>query len=231
MDLVAAAPEEELLDRHMTDSLTVLKTGLLTGGFRGGDSGGVSAQTDGKVFPRDGEALLPGAGTMIDVGTGAGFPGMALALALPQAKVTLLDSQRKRLLFLEEVIARTGAENVSLIHARAEDGARRPDLRDRFDLAVARALAPMNVLCEYLLPYVKPGGRALCWKGPSLRQEKESGQKAARLLGARMLQPVPAPVAGRDWDHVILPLEEISGTPKQYPRKAGTPKASPLGGS
>ena len=200
MDLVADAPEDELLDRHMIDSLTVLKTGL----------------TDG-------------AGTLIDVGTGAGFPGMAIALARPEIRVTLMDSQQKRLNFLRAVVDATGAENVRLIHARAEDGARQKDLRERFDLAAARALAPLNVLCEYLLPFVTPGGRMLCWKGPGLKDETEAGRRAAFLLGGKLGEPVPAEVAGRDWEHLILPVAKVSPTPKNYPRKAGTPTDKPLG--
>lgn len=199
MDLVASAPEDELLDRHMTDSLTVLKSGLLAG-----------------------------AETLIDVGTGAGFPGMALALACPDLRVTLLDSQQKRLGFLQEVAAQTGAD-VRLVHARAEDGARKPEFRERFDLAAARAVAPLNVLCEYLLPYVKVGGRMLCWKGPALEQEREAGWRAAFLLGGVPEEPVPTPVAGRDWGHLILPVLKKTRTPKVYPRRAGTPKAKPLG--
>lgn len=200
MDLVAEAEEEELLDRHMTDSLTVMRTDLIRG-----------------------------AGSLIDVGTGAGFPGMALALALPGLRVTLLDSQQKRLNFLRETADRTGAENVTLIHARAEDGARDPKLRERFDAACARAVAPLNTLCEYLLPYVRVGGRMLCWKGPALAEEMEAGRRAAFLLGGRPGEPVSAPLADRDWNHVILPVEKIRKTPGIYPRRAGTPKARPLG--
>ena len=200
MDLVAEAEEPELLDRHMTDSLTVLKTGLLTG-------------TE----------------TLIDVGTGAGFPGMALALSRPEMKVTLLDSQQKRLHFLQAVAEKTDARNVMLIHARAEDGARKPELREQFDRAAARAVAPLNVLCEYLLPYVRVGGKMLCWKGPGLRDELESGRRAAFLLGGRLAEPVVTPIAGRDWEHLILPGEKTGKTPKIYPRKAGTPKEKPLG--
>ena len=200
MDLVAEAPEEELLNRHWLDSLTALKTGLTDGVER-----------------------------LIDVGTGAGFPGMALALALPSLRVTLLDSQQKRLRFLEDVAQKTGAENVTLVHARAEDGARNPDLRERFDAAAARAVAPLNVLCEYLLPFVKIGGKALCWKGPAIRDEMESGRRAAHLLGGKVLEPVYTPLAGLTWDHLILPVAKISRTPGTYPRKAGTPGGQPLG--
>ena len=197
MDLVAAAEEDELLDRHLTDSLTVLKTGL-----------------------------LEGAKTLIDVGTGAGFPGMALALSCPETRVTLLDSQRKRLDFLAEVQTRTGADNVTLIHARAEDGAGRPELRESFDIAAARAVAPLNVLCEYLLPFVKPGGYALCWKGPAVSDEMEDGAAAARKLGGSVEAPVTLAWEGEN--HLLVPVRKTETTLPQYPRKNGIPAKRPL---
>ena len=200
MDLTAVTEDEETVDKHFIDSLTVLKTGIIKQ-----DS------------------------TLIDVGTGAGFPGMVLAIAKPDLQVTLMDSQQKRLLFLEKIIKETDASNVTIIHSRAEDGARRPEFREQFDYAAARALAPLNVLCEYLLPYVKPDGYALCWKGPALTDEMESGRKAAHLLGGRMEMPVFCDVAGRDWKHMILPVRKIQHTGKAYPRKAGIPKNKPLG--
>lgn len=200
MDLTAVTDDEEMTDKHFIDSLTVLKTGI-----------------------------LPESGKMIDVGTGAGFPGMVLAMACPDMEVTLLDSQQKRLAFLDHVRRETDTKNTVIIHARAEDGARKPELREQFDIAAARALAPMNVLCEYLLPYVKTGGYALCWKGPALKEELESGRKAARLLGGQLEMPLSCPVQGRDWKHMILPVRKISRTASAYPRKAGVPKNKPLG--
>lgn len=200
MDLTAVEGEEDLLDRHFLDSLTVLKTDLLAG-----------------------------AETLIDVGTGAGFPGMVLALAKPGLRVTLLDSQQKRLNFLQTVAEATGADNIEPVHARAEDGARRPDMRERFDAACARAVAPLNVLSELLLPYVRVGGKMLCWKGPAVEEEIESGRRAAFLLGGKLQTAVSCPLAGRDWDHRILPVLKTGATPKKYPRKAGTPKKAPLG--
>ena len=200
MDLTAVEGEEEWLDKHFIDSLTVLKTDW-----------------------------IPETGSLIDVGTGAGFPGLVLALAREGMQVTLLDAQQKRLRFLEAVAEALGAGNVRLVHARAEDGARQPDLREKYDLAVARAVAPLNVLCEYLLPYVRVGGRMICWKGPALADEMEAGRRAAFLLGGQIGETLPAPVAGRDWEHCLLTAEKIKGTPKIYPRKAGTPKDHPLG--
>ena len=200
MDLTSITDETDTLDRHFIDSLTILKTGLV--------------QRDGKL---------------IDVGTGAGFPGMVLSIACPNLLVTLMDSQQKRLTFLEKVIDETGTSNAKVLHARAEDGARKPDLREQFDYAVARALAPTNVLCEYLLPYVKIDGYALCWKGPALKEEMESGRRAAHLLGGRLEMPVRCAIHGRDWEHIILPIRKIQKTASFYPRKAGVPKNKPLG--
>lgn len=203
MDLTAVTDEEEMIDRHYVDSLLAL------------------------AFP----GLIPAAGSLIDVGTGAGFPGMPLALACPQLKVTLLDSQQKRLNFLQAVIDELGITNVTLVHARAEDGAHSPAHREKYDLAVARAVAPMAVLCEYLLPYVKVGGKALCWKGPALMEELPQGRKAAFLLGGKAQEPLSAPLPGRDWQHLLLPVDKVQKTARLYPRKAGTPGKNPLGAS
>ena len=200
MDLTAVTDEDEMLDKHFIDSLTVTRTGLI----------------------RDHS-------TLIDVGTGAGFPGLVLAAACPDLAVTLMDSQQKRLAFLEKAGEEMGTRNISVIHMRAEDGARKAELREQFDYAAARALAQTNVLCEYLLPYVRPDGYALCWKGPAVKDELESGRRAAHLLGGRLEMPIPCKVAGRDWDHIILPIRKVQRTPAAYPRKAGIPKNKPLG--
>ncbi len=200
MDLTAVTDDDEMLDRHYVDSLMPLTLGL-----------------------------IPEKGSMIDVGTGAGFPGLPIALAREDLHVVLLDSQQKRLNFLQAVCTELHVHNVELVHARAEDGARQAALRDHFDLAVARAVAPLPVLCEYLLPYVAPGGRALCWKGPSVSEELDAGKRAAHLLGGRLEQAVPYTVPGRDFQHTLVPLVKVSNTPKIYPRKAGTPSKAPLG--
>lgn len=201
MDLTAVTQEDEMLDRHYVDAL----------------------------FPLARPGLLPRTGSLIDVGTGAGFPGLPLALACPGLQVTLLDAQQKRLNFLEAVVRELGLTNVTLCHSRAEDGGRNPALRERFDVAVARAVAALPVLAEYLLPYVRVGGMALCWKGPALRQELEAGRAAARLLGGQVEEPLPVTFPGRDWEHLLLPIRKCEKTLRQYPRKAGTPGRSPLG--
>lgn len=201
MDLTAVTDEAEMMDRHYVDSLMPLKT----------------------------PNLLPCEGRLIDVGTGAGFPGLPLALACPRLQVTLMDAQQKRLTFLQAVIDELEIPNVTLLHRRAEDGARDTALREQFDVAVARAVAPLAVLAEYLLPFVRIGGKALCWKGPALMEELPQGRKAAFLLGGQAGEPIPCPFPGREWQHLLLPIQKNSKTPRQYPRKAGTPGKSPLG--
>ena len=201
MDLTAVTEEAEMIDRHYVDSLMALTV----------------------------PGMIPEAGTLIDVGTGAGFPGMPLAIACPQLSVTLMDAQQKRLNFLQAVIDELGLTNVTLIHARAEDGGRNPALREQFDLAVARAVAPTSVLAEYLLPFVRVGGKALCWKGPALAEEMEQGRKAAFLVGGKMGEPVAYAIPGREWQHQLLPMAKVAKTARLYPRKSGTPSKKPLG--
>ena len=201
MNLTRITDEEESLDAHFVDSLMVV------------------------TVPK----LIPKTGKIIDVGTGAGFPGMALALACPGLHVTLLDSLQKRLDFLAAVKESVEAKNVTLVHARAEDGARKKELREQFDIATARAVAPLAVLAEYLLPYVRVGGAALCWKGPALMDEVTAGRRAAYLIGGQTEDAIPVSIPGRDWQHSLLPIRKIRTTPTAYPRRAGLPSQKPLG--
>ena len=143
--------------------------------------------------------------------------------------MTLIDAQKKRLNFLEAVRDAAGIRNVRIVHSRAEDAARERTYREQYDCATARALAPLNVLCEYLLPFVRVGGLALCWKGPALKEELEPGRRASRMLGGRLEMPVRCEICGRDWEHYLLPVRKVEKTASAYPRKAGIPKAKPLG--
>ncbi len=202
MDLTAVTEEAEMMDRHYVDSLMPLRFGL-----------------------------MPASGCVIDVGTGAGFPGLPLALACPNLTFTLMDAQQKRLTFLKAVVDALGVENVILAHSRAEDGAHSPAHREKYDMAVARGVASLAVLSEYLLPFVKVGGRALCWKGPALQEEMTQGKRAAHLLGGRVDEPMTCPFPGRAWQHLLLPIQKTEKTARQYPRKAGTPGKMPLGAS
>ena len=170
---------------------------------------------------------FPAIETAVDVGSGAGFPGIPLAILMPGARFTLIDSLGKRVEFLNEVISALGL-NARALHLRAEDAARREDLREAFDLATARAVAPMNVLCEYLLPFVKVGGRALALKGPGLDEELDAAQNALALLGGQIERVQPLPMPGRDWDHRAAWIGKVAPTPDKYPRKAGMAEKRPL---
>ena len=144
---------------------------------------------------------LPAArASLIDVGSGAGFPGIPLAICLPETRIVLMDSLGKRVEFLHSVIEALHL-NARAVHLRAEDGARKPEYREAFDLATARAVAPLNLLCEYLLPFVKPGGRMLALKGPGLTEEVAAAENALSVLGGRFLRSDALPIPGRDWDH------------------------------
>ena len=173
---------------------------------------------------------FPHAGRAVDVGSGAGLPGIPLAILLPDTHFTLIDALGKRVAFLNAVIDELGL-NAEALHLRAEDAARRPELRERFDIAVARAVAPMNVLCEYLLPLVKVGGRALALKGPGLEDELRGAEGAMALLGGRLERVQPLPIPGRDWDHRAAWIAKVAPTPERYPRRAGLAEKRPLGES
>lgn len=164
--------------------------------------------------------------SLIDVGTGAGFPGMVVAIVRGDMRVCLLDALKKRCLFLGDVKNRLGLTNVDILHARAEDAARGPG-RGAFDIATARAVAPLNVLAEYLLPFVKKGGKALCWKGPQVKNELDAAARAARILGGEMGDLMLLPMEGRE--HYVQVIHQKSPAPGLYPRRAGMPSKTPLG--
>ncbi len=165
---------------------------------------------------------------MIDVGTGAGFPGLAVKLLCPSLHLTLLDSLAKRLKFLEAVAAEVDAQDVAFCHARAEDGGRDKKLREQFDIATARAVANLSVLAEYCLPFVKVGGVFAALKGPMAEEELQSAAGAIETLGGKLrtVQDVTIPFA--QLSHKIVLIDKVRPTPKQYPRKAGTPAKKPL---
>ena len=170
---------------------------------------------------------FPEAGSAIDVGSGAGFPGVPLAIMLPGVRFTLMDALQKRVAFLQSVIDALGL-NAEAVHLRAEDAAHRPEYREAFDLAMARAVAPMNVLCEFMLPFVKVGGRMLAMKGPGLEDELNDAQNALTLLGGQLERVIDLPIPGRDWDHKGAWIVKAAPTPDKYPRRAGMPEKRPL---
>lgn len=170
---------------------------------------------------------LDGVSALIDVGTGAGFPGIPIAIACPHIKVTLLDALQKRVGFLQSVIDELGL-NAEAVHGRAEDAARKPEFRDAFDVATARAVAEMNVLCEWLLPFVKAEGRMLALKGPSAEEELVRAENALKQLNAEKIAVHPAPVPGRDWEHKIVEIRKTAPTPDRFPRRASAIEKKPL---
>ncbi len=162
---------------------------------------------------------------VIDVGTGAGFPGLPLKILQPQIHLTLLDSLQKRIRFLSEVCAALGFDDVECIHARAEEcGAR----REQYDFAVSRAVARLNVLCELCLPYVRVGGAFLALKGPAAADELKEAQNAISLLGGAVETVADYAVPGEELQHKIVIVRKISATPKKYPRRFAIIKSSPL---
>ena len=168
-----------------------------------------------------------GVKTIIDVGSGAGFPGIPLSIMLPDVHFTLMDALGKRVDFLKSVITALNL-NAEAVHLRAEDGARKPDLRESFDIATARAVAALNLLSEYLLPFVKPGGHMMVLKGPGLDEEITQAENAFSVLGGKFCRADTISIPGRDWDHRIAWIEKISSTPEKYPRRAGKPEKKPL---
>ena len=199
MDLTAVLDEDERIDRHDLDSAAPLAKGLLA--------------PQAKV---------------IDVGTGAGFPGMPLLILRPDLEMTFLDALNKRILFLQDALSRLGLR-ADTLHARAEDAAKMAAHREMYDAAVSRAVASAAVLQELTLPFVKTGGLAIAWKGPGVQEEMTAAKRAAFVLGGTVRGVVDAPVPRRDdWAHCLLLTDKTGKTPKAYPRKAGTPGKKPL---
>lgn len=164
--------------------------------------------------------------SMIDVGTGAGFPGLPLSIVYPQKKTLLLDSLAKRIGFLDEVIHNLELKNVETVHSRSEDLAKNRLYRESFDLAVARAVASLNVLSEYCLPYVKVGGMFVAYKSGNVAEEVEASGKAVKVLGGKIEAVHSFDIDGMGRSLVVI--RKIGHTPGKYPRKAGTPKNSPI---
>lgn len=158
---------------------------------------------------------------MIDVGTGAGFPGIPLKIVHPTLEVTLLDSLQKRIKFLNAVITQLSLTGITAIHSRAEDGGQNAEYREQFDIAVSRALAPMPVLLEYCLPFVKVGGLFLSLKGPNVEDEMLNTNDKIKLLGGKPVSIEAVEIPFSDLHHSLVVIEKISKTPMSFPRKAG----------
>ena len=165
---------------------------------------------------------------VVDVGTGAGFPGIPLSIMNPTLKITLVDSLNKRLIFLQEVINELDLKNVELVHARAEEFGRNKKYREKFDVATSRAVSNLATLSEYLLPLVKINGKAISMKAGNASQEIEDAKKAIKTLGGNINNIEEFNLPQSDIGRTIIIIDKISGTPGKYPRKPGTPAKEPI---
>ncbi len=163
---------------------------------------------------------------VIDIGTGAGFPGVPLAIVSPDKTFVLADSLRKRLRVIDELTETLHIYNVQTVHGRAEELARQKAYRQRFDLCVSRAVANLAVLSEYCLPFLRKGGNLLAYKGPDAEEELKTAAKAIEMLGGKFVRIETTPLAG--YEHNIVVIEKVKDTPAKYPRKAGTPVKEPI---
>ena len=199
INITSIEDEEEIDIKHFLDSLTPLKTGLIKKGVK-----------------------------VIDIGTGGGFPGLPLKIVVDSMNLVLLDSLMKRINFLDEVINNLKLDNAITIHGRAEDYGQDKLYREKFDIAISRAVASLDTLCEYSLPFVKVGGYFIAMKGKNVEEELEESKKAVSLLGGELVDKLLVEIPKSDIVHSLIIFKKISETPTKYPRQAGKPKKKPL---
>lgn len=166
--------------------------------------------------------------SIIDIGTGAGFPGIPLKIVSSNNKVILLDALNKRLSFLNEVIKQVNLKNLQTIHFRAEEAGKNKEYREKFDIATSRAVAPLNILVEYLLPFVKIGGKCICMKGSNIEEELENSKNAITVLGGKIENIESFTLPETDMARNIIVIRKVNKTPEKYPRKPGTPSKEPI---
>ncbi len=172
--------------------------------------------------------LIPRAAKLIDVGAGAGFPGIPIKIARPELSLTLLEATKKKCDFLEALIGELKLQNVNVVKARAEDAAHDIAHREQYNVAIARAVAELPTLSEYLLPFVKIGGVAIAMKSKDVQEETDRAEAAIKTLGGQLKQIVPVIIPGLDEERYLVVIEKISATPEKYPRRAGIPSKKPL---
>ncbi len=200
MNLTAITEFDEVLDKHFLDSIALAQYVDLTKSI-----------------------------SLIDLGTGAGFPGMPLKIMFPNLKVTLADSLNKRIVFLDEVIGELGLTDIQTVHARAEDLAHNSDYRERYDYCLSRAVANLSSLSEYCLPFVRIGGTFISYKSGEIEEELAAAKKAIFLLGGQFDQVIPFQLEGTDLGRSFVLINKDKKTAKTYPRKSGMPTKKPLG--
>ena len=200
MNLTAITEFEDVLEKHFLDSIAIARYVDLTGDL-----------------------------SLIDLGTGAGFPGMPLKIMFPNLKITLADSLNKRILFLNELIDALKLEGVTTVHGRAEDLAVNGNYREQYELCVSRAVANLSTLSEYCLPFVKVGGSFISYKSGEIEEELTAAKKAIFLLGGKTEKVIPFQLDGTDINRSFVVINKEKKTPKTYPRKSGTPSKKPLG--
>ena len=199
MNLTGITEYDEVNLKHFTDSLTIVRI-------------------------KDMENVS----TLIDVGTGAGFPGIPIKIAFPYIKVTLLDSLNKRIKFLNQVVEELDLEDVVTLHGRAEDYAKKEEYREQFDLCASRAVANLSTLSEYCLPFIKKGGCFVSYKSADSDEEIQQSQNALDILGGKIEKVDKFMLPGSDMGRALVMVEKVKNTPKKYPRKAGMPSKEPL---
>ena len=199
MNLTGITEYEDVINKHFIDSLSLVKA------------------TD-----------IAGISSVIDIGTGAGFPGIPLKIAFPHLNIVLLDSLNKRINFLNAVIEELGLENIRTIHGRAEEFAQKEEYRECFDLCVSRAVANLSSLTEYCLPYVKEGGKFIPYKSGKIDEELANSKNAIFILGGKLEKEVEFELPRTDMSRNLVVIEKVKKTPKKYPRKAGLPTKEPL---
>ena len=199
INLTAIKEDEEIVKKHFIDSM--------------------------KVFEFD---KLKNAKSVIDIGTGGGFPGIPMKIVKPEINIVLLDSLNKRIKFLNEVITDLKLENIKAIHGRAEDFAQQAQYREKFDVAISRAVANLTVLSEFCIPYVKVGGYFVAMKGPAVEEEIKQSTNAIKLLGGRIEHIEEVEIEGSDLKHNLVIISKVSKTHIKYPRKAGMVTKDPL---
>ena len=200
MNLTAITEYEEVILKHFLDSLSIVK---------------VSNFDQNKLAGK----------SVIDIGTGAGFPGIPLKIAFPELKITLLDSLNKRVNFLNEVIEMLGLKNVTAVHGRAEDYAKQKEHREKYD---SRAVANLSTLSEYCIPFVKEGGSFISYKSGKIDEELTQAENAVKILGGKVQDVVKFPLMDTDMDRSFVVIKKVKPTAKKYPRKAGLPSKEPL---